>query len=124
MSKTEHSDRELLELAAKAAVIELRWHEPEWAEDWCYIPSAKPPHNRRESDAMAGVIWNPLDEDGDALRLAVKLGLDVKVDGFKAQSREPLGEDWFVEQHDGAEGAYAATRRAIVRAAANLATGA
>lgn len=76
--------------------------------------------------------WNPLTDDGDALRLAVKLGLDllrtdqdveaiaglppyVKADQPHAAAPfgiMPLGGD-----------PYAATRRAIVRAAAEIGKG-
>jgi hypothetical protein len=107
-------DRTLLEKAARAAGIELRWHEPEWSEPWCYIPSAKPPHDRREKDKTAGVIWNPMDSDEDALRLAVKLkitwgyvGNFCVINDGTSTIGQPLDDD-----------PYAATRRAIVRAAA------
>ena len=69
--------------------------------------------------------WNPLTDDGDALRLAVKLGMQV---GPNRASREPMVFAWARERGMCAEyvavgGAdpYAATRRAIVRAAAAMA---
>jgi hypothetical protein len=53
------------------------------------------------------VEWNPLTDDGDALRLAVKLDLSI--------------DDACVIYSDGAsDDRYAATRRAIVRAAASI----
>lgn len=58
------------------------------------------------------VKWNPLTNDAAALRLAVKLGLDVKCPGIAMNFRHR-----FEEQGD----PYAATRRAIVRAAAAIA---
>lgn len=65
------SDRELLELAAKAAQIRL-----EWLEDYCFIPDDDP-----EIDPMWRLIngWNPLEDDGDALRLAAKLSLSMQI---------------------------------------------
>ena len=62
-------------------------------------------------------VWNPLASDGDALRLAVKLRLDIDHhqfsvnvwDGYIGTGRIPSGDD-----------PYAATRRAIVRAAAEI----
>jgi len=111
------TDRELLELAAKAAGIEID----------------KSPYNggglgntgfdllgNAVLDWHNGTTWNPLTDDGDALRLAVKLGLDVlqiketkfvKVEDYWAQAAisEPHNND-----------PYAATRRAIVRAAAEI----
>lgn len=64
--------------------------------------------------------WKPLADDGDALRLAVALGLCVEVDLEDALTRIKLyGEVLLVHMHfDG--GAEAATRRSIVRAAAEI----
>lgn len=60
------TDRELLELAAKAAGIEV-----EWFDDGLYSPSA--------FFTKAGSEWNPLNPaSGDALRLATKLRFTCK----------------------------------------------
>lgn len=98
------TDRELLEAAAKAAGIKVGWRD----SVGCMCYSSSPYH----------VAWNPLTDDGDALRLAVALRLvvDVGTEAAHAYCNGP-GE---VEPH-GAD-PYAATRRAIVRAAAALAT--
>ena len=96
------SDRELLELAAKAAGMTFgAWRDDVGA--FIYF------------DAEPGILyWNPLTIDRDAFRLAVKLGLIV----------EP-GQAW-VSKHGPMRGEdvlpcpYAATRRAIVRAAADI----
>lgn len=98
------TDRELLEQAAKAAGIK---------------------HSPSITAACRGerTWWNPLIDDGDALRLAVKLGLRVGSDG---QSLNPLVRCWraHYEKPDIYEpqgtDPYAATRRAIVRAAAEI----
>jgi hypothetical protein len=99
------TDSELLELAANAIGTNF---VP--AESW---------------DDGAG--WNPLEDDGDALRLAVKLRIDHEYEGetvvvwFEAPRpgwdngqvwswTEPLGDDPCVS-----------VRRAIVRAAAEMA---
>ena len=87
-------DLELVERAAKAAGID---------------PDMAGPNTPRE--------WNPLTDDGDAPRLAVKLKLEIWQgreealcgDNRNPTIREPYGAD-----------PYAATRRAIVRAAASL----
>ena len=93
------TDRELLELAAKAAGMNTRefatdsitrWH---WRDDGTYT------------------AWNPLTDDGDALRLAVKLGLFMR-----AAVREIPRDEYDAEP-------YAATRRAITRAAAAIGEG-
>lgn len=60
------ADRELLELAAKAAGLEVQLYEREPHEEWGAYRSCLM-HEGRE--------WNPLTDDGDALRLAVILRL-------------------------------------------------
>lgn len=98
------NDRELLELAAKAAGVALEWDSdgPYYYSDWRGLPQKE--------------HWNPLTDDGDALRLAVKLGLVVDC------SRPSAGEPF--KQHaiwmDELMGNDELTRRAIVRAAAEI----
>lgn len=59
------TDREMLELAAKAAGIEAEWKD--WGRfDW-----------RDGLPTVLDVVWNPLTDDGDALRLAAKLHLTI-----------------------------------------------
>lgn len=95
------TDKELLELAAKAAEIDAR-----------RLPDAWP--NRFDDDQ-----WNPLIDDGDALRLAVKLGLYIAVDnGIKETIWNSPNWKRGAEPHN--DDPYAATRRAIVRAAAEI----
>jgi hypothetical protein len=99
------TDRELLERAAKAAGVQLAWNMN-------VLPNGRPyPVN-----ATTGAGWSPLTDDGDALRLLVTLRETLALDAaamlglgqFQAWNLDPL----------------AATRRAIVRAAAALAEGA
>ena len=101
------TDKELLELAAKAAGIHLLWHE-RWG---CWYD-----HNKR-NESKDFQEWNPLTDDGDALRLAVKLNLEVDCceDCVTVATEDAI---YFDEQHNGDP--YAATRRAIVRAAAEI----
>lgn len=104
------ADRELLELAAKAAGIELRaWYESVMA----FNTSLSHPDK----------WWNPLTDDGDALRLAVKCQIDVE-----PGEKNVLAGWWLppevVEQASvtevyGADPSIA-VRRAIVRAAAEI----
>jgi hypothetical protein len=89
------TDRELLELAAKAARID-------------YVPG-------ESWDEDAG--WNPLEDDGDALRLAVKLNLCVVHTGIGVSVSEAGCHSSIEHSHPDP---YAATRRAIVRAAAEI----
>ena len=88
------TDRELLEKAARAAGISSD------GLGTCF-------------DMDRGQPWDPLNEDGDALRLAVKLDFNV----LPGIVRAPDGDLTL----DGTEDIYAATRRAIVRAAAAIA---
>ena len=106
------SDKELLELAAKAAGI-----DGIWSETWNFKGGML-------IDYRGGIghwYWNPLTDDGDALRLAVKLKIDVCSeywnDDESVQAQNDNG-DICVEQK-GLD-PYAATRRAIVRAAAQI----
>lgn len=112
------TDRELLELAAKAAGKDMsgwRWfdHPAPGAFVWCY------------EGATTANKWNPLTDDGDALRLAVRLGIDEVFTvaiagrgGYVAACDANLGLSWAEEKL--LEDPYAATRRAIVRAAAEI----
>lgn len=102
------TDRELLEYAAQAAGYKLDHFDANglyWP--WC---------------VELGDNWCPLTDDGDALRLAVKLNIviwecaqydramaEVRYGASRGEYWEPSGDD-----------PYAATRRAIVRAAAAI----
>jgi len=106
------TDRELLQAAAKAAGYEL---------DYTIRPDGLAfYHSGRNAMALADGGWfAPLTDDGDALRLAVKLGMqldlrhdtnEVRIFGApKGRIDEGVRDD-----------PYAATRRAIVRVAAAL----
>ena len=107
------TDRELLELATRAAGI-----PGYWAEDINeYITPCNKYQTRRRGDY---VIWNPLTDDGDALRLAVNLGIVVSA-GSKENRfvcANPDSKAQILEERR--PDPFAATRRAIVRAAAEI----
>jgi len=109
------ADRELLELAAKAAgivVLRSRLNDPA-CQDMLINDSVRNPHQ------ISGQ-WNPLTDDGDALRLAVKLHLHIHVDnGYGTAVRRP-DQIWHACEAHKYGGLEAATRRAIVRAAAEI----
>jgi hypothetical protein len=63
--------------------------------------------------------WNPLTDDGDALRLAVKLKITPHIDGNLTDAESAAG--FSTEPHF--DDPNAATRRAIVRAAAEIGKG-
>lgn len=115
------TDRELLEQAAKAAGIEIA----QWSNSQAggFIAKGSAYLDSWGDERIPRDFWNPLTDDGDALRLAVKLGLDIESD-LPAH----LVEVWFpngintcgsVYEPYGND-PYAATRRAIVRAAAEI----
>lgn len=108
------TDEELLESAAKAAG--LKGFIRHWNDGPSFIIPGDNP-----------VKWNPLTDDGDALRLAVKLNFGVKVNGPTDWQNPtstiilfdgPVCGHRLKQEHDG--DSAAATRRAIVRAAAEI----
>jgi hypothetical protein len=107
------TDRELLELAAKAAgFAEARWQD---ISGWGEVR-----HGLSTAIWTGEDYWNPLESDGDALRLAVKLEIhagyaELSGCGFASWHR---GNSSVSEY--GPDDPYAATRRAIVRAAAAI----
>lgn len=108
------SDKELLELAAKAAGVEI-------------YDSSDAGIKLRGSLGL----WNPLTDDGDALRLAVKLNLSIGIHCNRSgvveveHGFDTSGTARYYLCQDAPEGGddYAATRRAIVRAAAEIGRG-
>lgn len=118
MSKTE---KELLELAAKAAGI-----EGEWCAFFGITGHGAGKKQFGIGDPAVFVwgidrLWNPLEDDGDALRLAVKLHLQLSCGSHLRRSWATRGAiDWYAywDQFDGDEGK--AIRYAIVRAAAEI----
>lgn len=102
------TDRELLELAAKAAGIRL------------HVWGTAGEENFADMDKNPSSRWNPLTDDGDALRLAVKLGLIVNSPSNNLMPAEVMFFDVVVQQPVENEDPYTATRRAIVRAAAEI----
>lgn len=95
------TDRELLELAAKAAGIEYRW-----SREHEFI------------NVIQDCKWNPLESDADSFRLAVMLSIYAGYSQGCATARWSSGVGYLEEWGDDP---CAATRRAIVRAAAAMA---
>jgi len=109
----EMTDREMLEAAAKAAGIEIGWIDPVWND-----PGAVP-----YIHLPGGKLWNPITDDGDALRLAVTLRLNLSLDrtGIKVfhDDRPGIKSGGWKSRADELE----VVRRAIVRAAAEIGKG-
>ena len=111
------SDRELLELAARAACFPIH----DWNGDWPVEYVERWNGNPNEPPEQDVVYWNPLSDDGDALRLAVKLRLEIYFfDGFSEVVAEHNAASFEAGREQYAEDMNAATRRAIVRAAAEI----
>jgi hypothetical protein len=118
------TDRELLEKAARAAGIVGSWEiDSSSVQGREYFNVPYDNHNM-----LSGFEWNPLREDGDALRLEAALLIDTRwfKNSVKA-SALPYSGEWlamasevFNENSDTAKKS-AAKRRAIVRAAAAIA---
>jgi hypothetical protein len=100
------NDKELLRLAAKAAEIDFASQSDDDVQINQYVNNKHLLKN--------GEYWNPLTDDGDALRLAVKLNIDIifAFDTCTVVSEETAGyiADYGIQS----------VRRAIVRAAAEI----
>lgn len=108
------NDRELLELAAKAAgYTSLGYGELSGGEPVLHIHGLG--------------VWSPLGDDGDALRLAVKLDMGIEIMRGLEEVRVGNGDQEIVVESwagpDAALDPAAATRRAITRAAAAVGAG-
>ena len=104
-----NNDRELLELAAKAVGI----------SDYKVVKTIGG-HEALSFVGRSAIPWQPLIDDADALRLAVKLKFEVSVDVVSTSISGicDSDKDFVLELHG--DDPYAATRRAIVRAAAEI----
>lgn len=98
------TDKELLERAAKAVGLEGEWFD---SDEGPYF-------------VVGNKMWDPLSDDGDALRLSVDLQMDLLQYGADDFDPKHACADYDVCEDYG-DDPYAATRRAIVRAAAQLA---
>jgi hypothetical protein len=96
------TDRELLEAAAKAAGI---------------LPTGD---DRAAWLNRSSYGWNPLTDDGDAFRLAVKLSIDVMHTNINSPQVHAMADHEVACIEDSATDPLTATRRAIVRAAAEI----
>lgn len=118
-------DLELLEMAAKAAGMDV--HRGKGAQAGMLFRDLPEPKNA----LVSAIEWNPLTDDGDALRLAVRMrfyvcvfsatddGL-VPMPGFVEVGREEDKDPLSAEYVEGGAGYESTTRRAIVRAAAEV----
>ena len=111
-----NADRELLALAAKAAGARMSDYSDRTPDHWTI----------QHADRVWRE-WRPLTDDGDALRLAILVGIDIESNKIPERAcalvfvpggnsvffTTPFFEPWGDDK-------MAATRRAIVRAAAEI----
>ena len=107
------SDKELLELAAKAVGMHVKAQRVDADDKFTHLVVG-------QKFKPEKIDWNPLTDDGDALRLAVKLRIK-----HERHINQPYVAAWapdIVGRFEESEGSdpCAATRRAIVRAAAEI----
>jgi hypothetical protein len=101
------ADKELLELAAKAAEYDVKPHgNSRYSPDLLFT--------------LKGKNWNPLTDDGDALRLAVKLQLKIEHYSLTSDGFDRVGAGHGNAPIKYENDPYAAARRAITRAAAAI----
>jgi hypothetical protein len=108
------TDRELLELAAKAAGIRALYSPDSVLRDCTGLEPAM--------NIFSAPEWNPLTDDGDAFRLAVRLWIQLcYFENVTCASVGGSAMPW-VEEPVGSD-KEASARRAIVRAAAAISAG-
>lgn len=109
------SDIELIKLAGKASKNRIDWHE----NFQCYMPTNNNSENKLEGQ---NYFWNPLRNNADALSLAVELKIDIAFNDMyvMAFQYEVDGDGEGFAEARCVDDPLAATRRAIVRAAAHI----
>jgi hypothetical protein len=116
------TDRKLLELAAKAAGLNLK---PMEIKNVSEIGDDRFIGYMTAPEEWVRGWFNPLTDDADAFRLAVKLEMDIEITIDPSNDAKWV---WvYLRRHALTESCgndpYAATRRAIVRAAAEIGRG-
>lgn len=106
------NDFQMLELAAKAAGYEVEFIR----NSGCFY---------RCEEEVGREDWNPLDDDGDALRLAIKLNIAIHLDltvgsVITSFAVGRMGYNTHEEVSENKDCPYKAARRAIVSAAAKI----
>ena len=105
------SDKELLELAAKAVGMHVKANRVDADDKFTHLVVG-------QKFKPEKIDWNPLEDDGDALRLAVKLKMSVTV--FDDAVGIGINPDFGYREYDISHDQNTSTRRAIVRAAAEI----
>lgn len=104
-------EKEMLEMAAKAAGFAFAVIQG----PHCFV------YEKFMGNSRSPKLWNPLDDDGEAMRLAVMLDMSVmvnRVDGFTSVTYGYSEPSVVTEMHS--DDPYGATRLSITRAAAEI----
>lgn len=115
------TDREMLELAAKAAGILLcgySWIGENEDDEECEILEAAFVKNHQEQELSSK--WNPLTDDGDALRLAVSLNIHIRLWVYACEAQWECESTGLIHASDCGGDVCASTRRAITVMAAQI----
>lgn len=112
------TDKELLEFSAKSVGIVLKKYCPASDSNHEFFIAYLPVEGRERDypDYSSEEAWNPLIYDGDAYRIAVKLKMSVNI--YSDETIVTADGVFLNEYHY--SNPYAATRRAIVRASAEI----
>lgn len=115
-------DRELIELSAKAAGFNFRWFR---VKQWKNMKGKIGPYRY-----LTGTVdvygshhtkpWNPLTDDGDALRLAVSLNIHIRLWVYACEAQWECESTGLIHASDCGGDVCAATRRAITMMAAKI----
>jgi len=105
------TDRELLEMAAKAMGFVQHHSYREKTNSLLWL-----------SESGFPATWSPLTDDKDAFKCAVDLKMNLTLSGWRSEAQ--VADHPVVVEPVVNNDAYAATRRAIVRAAAEIGKGA
>lgn len=111
--------KHMLRMAAKAAGYQIEWHEDSKSASGFYLQSG-----------LVSRRWSPIDDDGDAMRLAVKAQLSLHNDHknsncvwcTRSTDEDIIGEanGKYESEDEICEEDFSATRLAITRAAAAI----
>lgn len=113
------TDRELLEAAAQAAGYTLEWGDTFMISD-CEVDCSDMAYVKSGQSDVDLRHWNPIDDDADALALAVRLHISLEFGPSHVYAAKGSAVAYADEESDGLMAN--AVRSVIVRVAASLAT--
>ena len=112
------SDSELLENAAKVAGIEFTWKHCRFYTGDPDMYGVRELVDELTPFLSCGLFWNPLRDDGHALRLAGMLGIEIEfTKDLRTVYAGVVGSAKWREEVRHDQDIHASTRRAIVNAA-------